>query len=191
MFGRTQQPTHQQAGSQSAETEVRAMVKQESQHQLAHSQDRKGRQAARSRLPRGRSALVALALSAVLLLAGAIASGQDLQVVDVFGIWDNTVRTDGGTADGEGTASIRWGGPATSDGQSGYDFYEVPVASIGSGSPVVIGRFNHLNFPVYPPSLSSADLVITIQFDDPRITDFEIVITITFTHDETGTGDDP
>gem|GEM_PF-2759915 len=167
------------------------MARKQANHQLDSTQGSTGSKLISRYKLRGQFVFMALLISAILVFAGVLVVGQNLEVINVSGVWENTVLTNGGSASGAGTSSIRWGDPATTSGQSGYDFDQVVVSSIGPGSPVVIGRFNHLNFPIYPPSLSSAKLVITIVFNDPRITDPTIEITIPFVHDETGNGDDP
>ncbi|WP_317055727.1 THxN family PEP-CTERM protein [Roseovarius rhodophyticola] len=103
------------------------------------------------------------AAAAVLIGTGA-ASAVTFSVDAISGSWQNTVLAGGGTASGEGTGSIRWGDPATSNGPSGYDF--TGAATPLSADPdelFILGTFNHLNFPVFPPSLVSADLTVSIE----------------------------
>jgi uncharacterized repeat protein (TIGR01451 family) len=167
------------------------MAREENHNQLCKQRTFIGHESGTRQALWGRSAFIALLISSILIFAGVLVAGQNLQVTGVSGVWDNTVDTDGGSVDGEGTASIRWGTPATYSGRSGYDFDAAAISSIGPGAPIVIGQFTHLNFPIYPPSLESAELVITIEFNDPRLTSSEIEITVPFTHDETGNGEDP
>jgi len=142
----------------------------------------------------GRSGSVALLTLLLLVLAGTLAVGQGLIVTNVTGIWTNVVDDDGqspGGVSGSGTSQIRWGTPATSSGQSGYDFDADNPGTIPLGVNTRIAYFTHLNFPIRYEWLKSADLEITITFDDPRVSTTELDIVVSFEHDETDNGASP
>ena len=143
-----------------------------------------GRSGSCFRVGPGRSAFVALLISVAVAATGILAAGQSLTVSGVTGVFKNTVLTDGDKADGDGTASIRWG-TATTGSRSGYDFVAAAITSIGPGAPVVIGTFTHQNWPIYGDTLVTANLKVTMAFNDQRITDPSIDITIPLTHHET------
>ncbi len=143
-----------------------------------------GRSESRRRVGSGRSAFVALLISLAVVTFGILAAGQSLTVSSVTGIFTNTVLTNGHAASGDGTASIRWG-TATQGSRSGYDFVAAAVSSLGPGAPVVIGTFTHQNWPITGDTLKTGTLKVTIAFNDQRITDPSIDITIPLTHDET------
>lgn len=111
--------------------------------------------------------VIATVAAAASLLSGGSALAAGVTLDNIFATWFNPVPTAPDvtiTNDGSGgTSSARWGDPFTSGGSSGYDF--TPVASstgeFAFGSTFTLGDFSHLNFPVFPPSLTSIDLQIT------------------------------
>ena len=143
-----------------------------------------GRSGSYLRVGLGRSAFAALLISLAVMASGILAAGQSLTVSSVTGIFTNTKLTNGNAASGDGTASIRWG-TATQGSRSGYDFVAAAVSTLGPGAPVVIGTFTHQNWPITGETLKTGTLKVTIAFNDQRITDPSIDITIPLTHDET------
>ena len=95
------------------------------------------------------------------------AQAVTFSVTDIDGVWDNTVLSDTTTASGETTSSIRWGGTnAQFPTQSGYDFIaEATPLTLQENDLFILGTFNHLNFPVFRPSLESTDLEVEIAGD--------------------------
>lgn len=122
-------------------------------------------------------------LAMVLLSTGA-ASAVTFTVDSTAGVWENTVLTNSGTAINEGTNQIRWGSPATSAGRSGYDFSSAGVTPLEEGDLFILGTFNHLNFPVYAPSLDKAELAISMSGNADGVA-FDFNSTFMFDHFET------
>lgn len=92
------------------------------------------------------------------------ASAATINVTGITGTWEN-VQGGGSSVNGEGTSNLRFGDPATSAGQSGYDFVAQAVPFAPASNPFDIGVFSHLNFPVFPPSITGADLRVTVEGD--------------------------
>lgn len=93
---------------------------------------------------------------------------------------------------------VRWGSPATSSGQSGYDFdaaSPLPIAITLPPSPssdFVLGTFRHQNWPVYPPSLTGIDLAVSAEVLIDDISQGTKTFLFDVLHDETtNTGDCP
>jgi hypothetical protein len=134
-----------------------------------------------------RNLLAAGALAACLPAA---ADAATVTFTNLFGTWQNQSPT--GTVGGSGTTAptIRWGDPATTAGQSGYNFVSAatPLSVVVPPSPspsFTLGTFTHLNFPVFDPVLSSVQLKLTtdIAVDSNPIGNFTFLFD--FTHDET------
>lgn len=125
-------------------------------------------------------------LTAAMVLAGlsfATASSA-ATVTGVTGIWSSAVNSNGGSVAGVGTSELSWGVPA-GYGYSGYSFVSssVPFSPVPE-SQFTFGTFVHRNFPVYPPSLSSAvlDLSIAVDIDG---TGYTLSASYLFEHEET------
>ncbi|MBK5930583.1 hypothetical protein CCR82_08625 [Halochromatium salexigens] len=94
---------------------------------------------------------------------------------------------------------MTWGDPATNAGQSSYVFVdnEVPIESIVPEDLFQIGEFTHNNFPIFPPSLDSADLQISLVidiFDDSDVKigeNLSVSSVFRFDHLETPNSADP
>jgi len=125
--------------------------------------------------------VIATATAAVIMTA-TIAAAATVNIADISGVWTNVAPTPGVT--GSGTDTISWGDPATSAGQSSYVFDDAVTPINNAASPFYIGDFTHNNNPVYPPSLTSADLMVTITGDIDG-TAFSLTSTFTFNHNET------
>ena len=67
---------------------------------------------------------------------------------------------------------------------SSYDFDAAATPIDDAASPFYVGDFTHNNNPIYPPSLTSADLMVTITGDIDG-TAFSLTSTFTFAHNET------
>jgi len=100
------------------------------------------------------AALAALSMGAI------SASAATVTVTSIEGTWDNV---QGATATGTGTSSISWGSPASDDGQSSYSFDAAGVPIVNPGSPFLLGDFTHNNFPIFAPSITGADLTVTVS----------------------------
>ncbi|NJN88095.1 MAG: PEP-CTERM sorting domain-containing protein [Leptolyngbyaceae cyanobacterium SL_7_1] len=127
---------------------------------------------------------VASILTAVTLIPGVAALAATLTATSITGSWNNVVLTDGsvdggGTLTGVGTDQIRWG--TTEGDKSGFDFTasSTPLA-IDTEIDFSLGEFTHFNFPVFPPSVTSADLNVSLDFGGTVQ-----AFTYTFTNEET------
>lgn len=111
---------------------------------------------------------------ALTLIAAAGLSASTLDITAVAGSFQNSVPVAGVTINnGNPTSTIRWGQPATSSGQSGYDFTrsitlpETVTLPAGGGTTswVELADFTHVNFPVFAPSLTSVQLRLDMGLD--------------------------
>ena len=128
-----------------------------------------------------------IAASAALAMVGSSAIAASITVTDITGTWGNAT---GAAVTGDGTDTISWGSPATSDGASSYNFEAANVPIVDPGSPFVIGDFTHNNFPVFPPSITGADLTVTVEGDiDGQA--FSLGGVFQFSHFETPNGANP
>lgn len=125
-----------------------------------------------------------IAALAVTLASAGAANAVTFTVDTTAGTWENTVLTNGGNAGGESTNEIRWGRPATDAGQSGYDYTAAAATSSQTDELFILGTFNHLNFPVFSPSLVSADLAISLSGNADGV-GFSFNSTFSFDHFET------
>jgi hypothetical protein len=108
-------------------------------------------------------AMTAMALT----MAPAVASATTLNITSVTGEWTST---DPGIPPISQPLpnEIRWGTPASNAGQSGYRFDGVaPPTQTGIAADTAfnLGTFTHFNNPIFSPSLESAELEVTINFD--------------------------
>lgn len=144
-----------------------------------------------------RNAIVAGALALLSLPAFA----DIVEITNVSGAWFNAVPPPPDTTITNGTplSSIRWGDPAAPNTfQSGYDYTAVsgaidftvnpPPVSV---PPELLGTFNHLNFPIFPPNLESVQLDISADVAVNAIPQGTFQFIFDFTHDETPNGGPP
>lgn len=117
--------------------------------------------------------------SALLALATSVAAFPiNLETVD--GVFENPT---GAIVSGEGTNSIRWGTPKYHNYQSGYDFtaYSPLPQQINDNQPFVLGKFTHINAPIYGDSLTGVDLNVQLGFEGGSAAGGRFV----FSHEET------
>ncbi|KPQ32189.1 MAG: THxN family PEP-CTERM protein [Phormidium sp.] len=112
-----------------------------------------------------KSLSILCATAGLALLSSHPAQAVSFTVDNISGTWDNIQGTS--TFNGTGTNQVRWGSPATTAGQSGFDFNSASNSlSISSGSNFVIGELTHLNFPVWGGTAASgADLQLSMAID--------------------------
>jgi len=124
-----------------------------------------------------------VALASLIAVSASYASAATLTVNSVQGIWQNAVDTDGDAVSGVGTSAINWGGGS---GQSSYTFEGAapPAVTVGEGVDFSLGEFTHNNFPIFPPALASAELLVTIGVDGFG----DIQTLFSFDHNETVNG---
>ncbi|MEM7223743.1 MAG: THxN family PEP-CTERM protein [Pseudomonadota bacterium] len=149
-------------------------------------------------MQRVRKLLLACAFAATSAL---VASGAQAAVVTLNSITAAWVNIDPASisAINNGTTNpmIRWGNPATSRGQSGYDFDSATPPAIAVNIPpsptpdFVLGEFIHRNNPITGTTLSSVTLQVTadISVDGNNIGTRDFFFD--FTHEETPNGADP
>jgi len=105
-------------------------------------------------------------------LAG-LAFGATITVTDSSGSFSNPVPVAGITiTNGDPHSEIRWGQPASNAGQSGYNFDATipPVVTKnlvpgGTTDWFLLAGFQHVNQPIYAPSLEHVDLDVSLTFD--------------------------
>jgi len=122
-------------------------------------------------------------ISSVLILTGSAAGAATFTISSIAGAWDSAVLTDASAATGLGTSTISWGDPVPGAGQSGYDFTANSTPIIDD-NPFVLGTFTHLNYPVYGPTLKTANLKVDVAGDIDG-TAFNATTTYSFLHEET------
>ncbi|SFU15094.1 THxN family PEP-CTERM protein [Sedimentitalea nanhaiensis] len=124
------------------------------------------------------------AASAIALLVGA--AGASAATLDISGIsagWSAVDPVSVTINNGDPLSTLRWGGD-TGEGQSGYDFTRAatPINNIAEDTAFLVGNFVHLNNPVFPPSLNSANLDVDITIvNGPGV----ISSTFSMSHNET------
>lgn len=128
---------------------------------------------------------VAVAIFAAALSVPFAAQAASITITGINAEWVN-VRPAAVSVDNSGaTKTLRWGAPASSAGQSGYDFTGIatPVTP-DVNAPFELGEFVHLNNPVYAPALAATSLKLTFDGDLDG-TAFSIASLVDFAHRET------
>jgi hypothetical protein len=136
------------------------------------------------------------------MMVASIAWADYIKLTNIRGTWSDAVMTSpytpSATISGSGTSNpqARWGDPANPGNlQSGYDFLAIsPVIFETPPTPTEekqLGTFTHLNYPIYPPSITSikltlaADIFIDAADGLGYVSAGSISNFYTFTHDET------
>lgn len=134
--------------------------------------------------------LSSTALLGALLLTSFEAKAVSVTIDSVTGVW--TATSPGApSVTGVGTNQISWGVPAGGPGQSSYTFTGAAPPAQGPynvGSSFSLGAFTHTNYPIFPPSLTSATLSLTISGKAQGLggpTAFAVNSIFQFTHTET------
>ena len=141
-----------------------------------------------------RNAVVLAALAASPALAS-----DTVTLTNITGTWFNPTPVAGITiTNGNPLSSIRWGVPAAPNTfQSGYDYTAAagPLNFTVNPPPAtgaqLIGTFNHLNFPVFPPNLQSVELEVDANVAVDSVPQGTFKFIFDFTHDETPNGGPP
>ena len=151
-----------------------------------------------------RQTLRILALSAVLwsslaLVPAGSASAAEITFVSVAGYWRDPVDSVPGSQpgdpviiNGDPISSISWG--TTTGEQSGYDFIATlpPPFSLPGPIPYFsLGTFQHRNFVVGEPWLTSAELDVVLVLAVDGVPTGPLNFTFTLNHDETPNNLDP
>lgn len=116
-------------------------------------------------------------------LAMAIGSTGMAQAASVTtsGTWTSVTLADpdpSGTLSGVGTSQVEWGVEA-GNGKSGYNFTGLTVDAPLDGSSFLLGTFTHNNFPIFPPSITGANLAVNFTGA------FSKAFNFAFNHNET------
>jgi len=115
-------------------------------------------------------------------------SAQVATVNTVSGAWQNALTTGTATiANGYPLSTARWGGPVNNGPQSGYDFNVSPLPPYAAVDDLwfQVGTFSHLNFPVFPPSITGIQLKLGMNFTPTNGVAQSQDFIYSFKHDET------
>ena len=144
-------------------------------------------------------AVVALLFVSFALVPTGSASAAEITFVSVVGFWhdptDNVPGSQPGDpviTNGDPVSSISWG--TTSGPQSGYDFIAnipPPFTLPGPIPYFSLGTFQHRNFEVGDPSLTSAQLDVVLVLAVDGVPTGPLTFTFTLYHDETPNNLDP
>lgn len=149
---------------------------------------------------KGRFGLGAALCAATIALA-APSNAAIVTFSNITGTWYDAVLLPPGTpaeaytGNGTANAQVRWG-VDIGNGRSGYNFtapgsvsFNVPLN--GSSGDFVVGGFEHVNFPVQAPSISSVKLTYTADVDVDGTVYVNKNFNWIFNHDETTNSLDP
>jgi hypothetical protein len=131
---------------------------------------------------------IAILLGVVLFINAGSAFAGPLDITDIVGAWLNAqpggiTNLNINNVTNQGTDTVRWGDPATSLGQSGYNFTPGgDIISAALGTPFLLGTFEHVNQPIFGTPLGSIDY--NFSFDTNGIP-ANLATSFHFVHDET------
>jgi len=142
-------------------------------------------------------ALVAVVWSALVPTGNALAA--EITFVSVVGSWRDPVDSMPGSqpgdpviTNGDPISSISWG--TTTGSQSGYDFIATLPPPFTLPGPIPyfsLGTFQHRNFVVNEPWLTSAELDVVLVLAVDGVPTGPLAFTFTLNHDETPNNLDP
>jgi len=142
-------------------------------------------------------ALVAVVWSALVPTGNALAA--EITFVSVIGSWRDPVDSLPGSqpgdpviTNGDPISSISWG--TTTGSQSGYDFIATLPPPFTLPGPIPyfsLGTFQHRNFVVNEPWLTSAELDVVLVLAVDGVPTGPLAFTFTLNHDETPNNLDP
>jgi hypothetical protein len=129
-------------------------------------------------------------------MTAGIASAS-ITINEVRGDWQNVIGA-GATLDEidtdglVGNEEIRWGIPVGTE-KSGYRFDSVapPPMPVALGDVFKLGDFTHFNFQIFDPTITSADLALTLDLTVDGSSFSQGPLTFLFNHDETPNGFGP
>lgn len=133
-----------------------------------------------------------IAAAVCVLGATSFAQASTISINTIDADWTPAVLTDGTApnfinSDGRpGNEEMRWGTPVSGAGKSGYRFDSSTTPLVtDTDVDFVLGNFTHFNFPIYPPSLSHAQLNVHLNFTVDGSSPFDKIFKFNFNHDET------
>ncbi|GGE51976.1 hypothetical protein GCM10011533_00400 [Streptosporangium jomthongense] len=102
---------------------------------------------------------------ALLLTAAMSVAAFPVNVTSIAGTFENTLKSDGNVASGDGTSLIEWGDFGQLKKQSSLEFSGAnPLPVIPDNSPFELGTLTHTNNKISGPALTSTDLAVTLGF---------------------------
>jgi hypothetical protein len=126
-----------------------------------------------------------LTLSIIPLFATGIVHGESVGSLDSGGKFSGITPGSVASISGLDTNEVRWGNPVGGGENSGYRFDGVASQAVtGDGSFFPLGDFSHINEAIFLPSITNADLDISLDFlsdGSPFSTSFPLVMN----HNET------
>jgi hypothetical protein len=129
-----------------------------------------------------------LVLGLAVLICAAIAGPARADVITIStisGDWQNALPLAAGATivNGAPLDTIRWGTPASSAGQSGYDWLDRGTPfNVNTGTIFSLGTFTHINQPITGTFLTSVELDFHVgNFQSPAT----LGATFLFSHEET------
>lgn len=133
--------------------------------------------------------ILATAVAVTALTAGS-ANAAVITLDSVSGIWTDASPL--AAVSGFNTNEISWGDPATNNGPSSYRFdgEAPPPVPVSLNTTFELGTFTHSNFPVFPPSLTSAELTVTSDLTIDGSPE-QVISIFNFSHLESTNSDDP
>ncbi len=149
-----------------------------------------------------RCARASLSALVALVLAGSAAAAE-ITYSSVVGSWRDPVDNTPGSqppwdpviTNGNPTSIIRWGEPSNpTNSQSGYDFTSTIPPPFDLPGPIPffsLGSFEHQNFQVDDPSLTSVELDVVLVISVDGVPRPPLTFTFTFNHVETPNNLDP
>jgi hypothetical protein len=146
-----------------------------------------------TRLARTLYAAAALVPAVAVTMTASIAFATTIQFSLITATWQNAAPPGVVSYTGNGTAhaDVRWGTPASGNGQSGYNFdapASQPVTATVPPSPspdFVLGTFSHLNEPITGNSITGIQLALTMDVNIGGTDVGNQTFLFDFTHDET------
>ncbi len=137
--------------------------------------------------------LLALIISMLAVLPTASVSAADITYLSVVGSWRDPVDNLPGSqpgdpviTNGDPTSTIVWG--TTTGQQSGYDFTATVPPPFQLPGPIPffsLGNFQHRNFEVDDPSLTSVELDVVLMLAVDGVPTGPLTFSFTFNHEET------
>lgn len=102
---------------------------------------------------------------ALLLTTAMSVAAFPVNVTSINGTFENTLKSDGNAAAGDGSSLISWGNNGWFSNQSSYEFSGAsPLPTINDNSSFVLGSLTHANNKTSGPTLTSTDLAVTLGF---------------------------
>ena len=125
-----------------------------------------------------------ICLGALVVFTGHVAAAS-ISINNITGAWTSV---SGAPVNGIGSNTISWGSPISPGlPSSSYSFIPVstPTGPHGIDSEFTLGTFKHVNYPIYPSSITSAILTLSVSGIVTGGPAFNLTSTFEFLHNET------